>query len=59
MCTFPKTSMISKPQVSAPYKRMGVTNSFNNMLTGRLSLRSFCVTEYMAPEALTANFGPL
>ena len=53
------TSMLSNHQVSAPYKRMGAThesNSFNNMPTGRLSLRPFCITEYMALVALTANF---
>ena len=59
VCAFSKTSMLSNPQVSAPYKRMGAThgsNSVKNMPTGRLSLRPFCITEYMTLVVLTANF---
>ena len=44
------TSMLSNPQVPAPYKRMGATHE------PIVLMRPFCITEYMALVTLTATF---
>ena len=52
MCTFSKTSMLSNPQVSAPYKRMGATHESNTVLS-RISARS----RISAPPIFRGNWG--
>ena len=58
VCTFSRISTFSYPHTSQSYNKIGSTHMSNNLSitsVGRFSLLPFCMSEYIAFEALSCS----